>query len=131
MSRPATLDHLADHRYIRLTTFRRSGEPVHTPVWHILDDGALYVHTGDRTGKAKRLRASGRAEIAPSDARGRPTGEPIRVIGTPHKVRPERFEAAFKERYGLQYRLARLFEGLRRKKVGEAILFRFVVDEAT
>lgn len=67
----ATLEHVADERYIRLTTFRPSGDPVHTPVWHVVVDGVLYVHTGDQTGKAKRLRANGTAEIAPSDARGR------------------------------------------------------------
>lgn len=59
-----TIEQLAGERYITLTTFRRSGYAVHTAVWHVVVDGALYVHTGDQTGKAKRLRANGKAEIA-------------------------------------------------------------------
>ena len=97
----ASLDHLEDERYIQLTTFRRSGDPVHTAVWHVAVDGVLYVHTGDQTGKAKRLRAIGSAEVAPSDARGRITGETVQVTGTSlNGENPQRIETAFRDKYG-------------------------------
>jgi len=51
---------LAGAAYVQLTTFRRSGEPVRTPVWvaPAVDDGDhLVVITVDDTGKTKRLAA--------------------------------------------------------------------------
>jgi hypothetical protein len=38
-------------------------------------DGDLYVFTGGQSGKSKRIRANGRASVAPSDVRGNPLGE--------------------------------------------------------
>ena len=58
------------HRYLSLATFRRSGVEVRTPVWFAAADGKLYVFTSGDSGKAKRLRNSPRARIAPCDARG-------------------------------------------------------------
>lgn len=65
-------------RYVRLTTFRRDGTPVATPVWPVVDrteaggrDGDLLVTTGAETGKATRLRHTPRVLVAPCDARGR------------------------------------------------------------
>jgi PPOX class probable F420-dependent enzyme len=53
-------------RYINLTTFRKSGIAVPTPVWFVVHEGRLYVFTAAQSGKAKRLRANGRALVAPS-----------------------------------------------------------------
>jgi len=122
-------DHLAGSRYIELTTFRSNGAPVPTVVWHVLDDGVLYVHTGDQTGKAKRLRDNGRAQIAPSNARGRVTGEPIQVTGAPiNGAGAFHPETAFKQKYGWQFRAVGLTSGLRRKKIGKPTFFRFEID---
>src|SRR5713226_8066599 len=59
-----TLGELDQHRYMTLSTFRRSGAEVATPVWFAAGD----------SGKVKRLRHSSRARVAPSDARGRVQG---------------------------------------------------------
>jgi uncharacterized protein len=61
-------------RYINLVTFRKSGVPVPTPVWFAEDDGKLYVMTGSRLGKYKRIRNNPRAKIAPCTMRGKVTG---------------------------------------------------------
>lgn len=74
MTAPADLAALDRGKYIRLTTFRRDGTPVHTPVWFAVDGTALVVWTDAASGKVKRLRANPAVEVAPSDARGRPTG---------------------------------------------------------
>lgn len=63
---------LTQARYISLTTFRRDGRAVSTPVWFALDGTKILVWTDAASGKAKRVRANGRATIAPSDARGKP-----------------------------------------------------------
>src|SRR2546426_11434426 len=78
LDRPATegdtdamaVTELERHRYLCLATFRRSGAEVRTPVWFAAADGTLYVFTAGDSGKAKRLRNSPRARIAPCDARG-------------------------------------------------------------
>ena len=37
--------HLRGHKYCLLVTYKRSGEPVPTPVWFGLADGKLYVRS--------------------------------------------------------------------------------------
>src|SRR2546426_10456955 len=69
-----TLGELDQHRYMALSTFRRSGAEVATPVWFAEAGGRLYVFTAGDSGKVKRLRHSSRAPAAPSDARGRVQG---------------------------------------------------------
>jgi PPOX class probable F420-dependent enzyme len=58
-------------RYVRLTTFRRTGTAVHTPVWFAPVPGGWGVITETGAGKVKRIRAGSRVVIAPCDARGR------------------------------------------------------------
>lgn len=63
---------LSDEKYLLLTTFRRDGTPVSTPVWTVpLDDGRLGFWTSSGSGKAKRLAHTSRVTIQPCDARGR------------------------------------------------------------
>jgi uncharacterized protein len=98
---------LRGHKYCLLVTFRRSGEPVPTPVWFGLDrEGRLYVRTESDAGKVKRIRADGRARVCPASVRGRPEG-PL-AEGTARILAPEeraRAESALKANYGLGRRL--------------------------
>src|SRR2546427_8264281 len=66
-----TLGELDQHRYMTLSTFRRSGAEVATPVWFAAAGGRLYVFTAGDFGKDKRLRHLSRARVAPLGARGR------------------------------------------------------------
>ncbi len=68
---------LARGRYISLTTYRRDGRAVATPVWFALDGSRIIVWTDAASGKAKRVRANGRAAIAASDGRGRTRQPPM------------------------------------------------------
>ena len=54
---------LANAQYINLTTFRKSGVAVATPVWFAEHAGTLYVETTASTGKVKRIRHTSRATI--------------------------------------------------------------------
>lgn len=65
------LDELGRARYISLTTFRKDGTPVATPVWAVVDGGELCVWTRTDTWKVKRIRNNGRVKVAPCDVRGR------------------------------------------------------------
>lgn len=70
-------DPLLNQSYIDLVTYRRSGTPVHTPVWFAEHEGRLYVMTRSDSGKAKRLRNNPRVEVAPCTMRGKRTGPGI------------------------------------------------------
>src|SRR6266545_818275 len=68
-------------RTVLLTTYRRDGTPVGTPM-NIVVDGD---RTFDTAWKLKRIRNNPTVEIAPSTVRGKPTGPAIgaraRVLG--------------------------------------------------
>lgn len=60
-----------DSRYIALTTYRRDGRAVTTPVWAAPLRGKLYVISTETTGKVRRVRATGRVRFASCNANGR------------------------------------------------------------
>jgi uncharacterized protein len=62
---------LDNSRYIALTTYRRDGRAVTTPVWAVPLEGKLYVVTTKTTGKTKRVRATGRVRFAACNMNGR------------------------------------------------------------
>ena len=70
----AYFDDLATARTVSLTTFRRDGTPVATPVHIVTDGDVAYVRTFDSAGKFKRVRNDPRVELAPCTTRGRVTG---------------------------------------------------------
>jgi PPOX class probable F420-dependent enzyme len=61
-------------QYVALTTYRRDGTPVTTPVWAAAEGDSLYLFSNATAGKVKRLRNSSRAAIAPCTATGKVTG---------------------------------------------------------
>ncbi len=107
-------DALAGGRYVRLTTFRKSGAAVPTPVWFARVGENLYVVTGRNTGKAKRIRDNPAVTLAPSDFRGRPKGPDLRAVaGLTDEKRGGPADRALRGKYGWQYRVFELVEGLR------------------
>ena len=71
------LDPFARQQTVLLTTYRRDGTPVGTPVNIVVEDDRAFVRTWDTAGKCKRIRNNAEVEIAPSTFRGRPTGPAI------------------------------------------------------
>src|SRR6266498_422449 len=56
-------DEISRSRYVSLTTYRKDGTAVATPVWHVANGGELVVVTEADTWKVKRIRSnSKRAE---------------------------------------------------------------------
>ena len=103
-------------RYIALTTYRRDGRAVTTPVWAVTIKGKLYVVTTKSTGKAKRVRATGRVRFAPCNMNGR------RILGewqegtgriVQNEARRNEALAALQRKYGWQLSLAMLVYRLR------------------
>ena len=103
-------------RYIALTTYRRDGRSVTTPVWAVSLDGKLYVVTTKSTGKARRLGATSRARFAACNASGR------RILGewqegtgriVQDEARCREALTALERKYGWQLSLAMLIYRLR------------------
>ena len=61
-------------KYISLTTFRKNGTPVATPVWFGEEDDRLYIMTRSDSGKYKRIRNNPKVRVAPCTIRGVITG---------------------------------------------------------
>lgn len=99
---------LGDSPYVRLTTFRRSGVAVHTPVWVVRDDDRLLVTTVAASGKVKRIAHTARVQLVASDIRGVLDDDAIvfdgdaRVDGS-DEVR-EVLDDALTAKYGDRYR---------------------------
>jgi PPOX class probable F420-dependent enzyme len=106
------------HNYINLTTFRTNGIAVPTPVWFVEIDGNLYVFTGAQTGKAKRIRANGRASVAPSDARGNPLAEflPMKASIVIDPATIKKADKVYQQKYGLQRKLMTWLNALMGRK---------------
>ncbi|MEU3610233.1 PPOX class F420-dependent oxidoreductase [Streptomyces sp. NPDC035033] len=77
-----TPEELRRGRYLSLTTFRKNGTGVATPVWYAVDDGRVYVWTRADSWKVKRLRADPAVELALCDVRGNVAEGAARVSGT-------------------------------------------------
>ncbi|HEX3392788.1 MAG TPA: PPOX class F420-dependent oxidoreductase [Solirubrobacteraceae bacterium] len=104
--RTGTTQEIAAHKRALLTTFRRSGVPVSTPVWAAEADGRFYVRSERTAGKVKRLRNDSRVLIAPSTVRGRPLGAPLEARASVVSSEREQIaERALVRRYGLGRRL--------------------------
>jgi PPOX class probable F420-dependent enzyme len=112
MSADSRLAELAKHKYIKLETYRKNGQPVSTPVWFMIDNNLVYVVTSADTGKAKRLRNNPTVRIMPSGFRGEPKGEWIEGKARfAEGVEAERAIQLRKKKYGLQARLAGMIRG--------------------
>jgi PPOX class probable F420-dependent enzyme len=97
------LGSLAAERYISLTTFRRDGTAVSTPVWVVSDDGRrLLVWTGAKTWKVRRIRRDPRVLVARSSLRGSERGP--RFSGRARIVADPGIAALLRQKYGWQKR---------------------------
>lgn len=66
-----------DGKYVSITSFKRDGTGVATPVWFIEEAGRLLVHTGAESFKVKRIRRNPAVTVAPCGPTGKLRGEPV------------------------------------------------------
>ncbi|GAB3126628.1 PPOX class F420-dependent oxidoreductase [Glaciibacter psychrotolerans] len=121
------LSGLAAETYVLLTTYRKSGEAVSTPVWIAQSaDGQVLVTTGETSGKVKRIRQNPQVELVACDMRGgiREGATPVQAYA---EIAPDAdtrvlIEAALKEKYGVRYTAVRLAGALKSKTAGSVVL---------
>lgn len=113
--------------YMSLTTFRKNGDPVATPVWFAEDAGNLYLFTFPGAGKLKRIRHTARVTVAPCTLNGKVTGPTIEAqarILTDEQAKAHADQTLAKK-YGLTWRIYNAATGtiraLRRKPKSERV----------
>lgn len=92
-------------KYISLTTFRKTGVPVATPVWFGEQDGKLYVMTRGDMGKSKRIRNNPQVRVAPCTIRGKVTGPEFAARA---RILPSQEHARTRQTINRKYWMARL-----------------------
>jgi PPOX class probable F420-dependent enzyme len=117
----AFTDSIATARCLSLTTFKRDGTPVATPVWFNVIDGKIYVTTPADAWKVKRIRNNPGVELATCTQRGKVTGPTI--AGSARLLSPEETERVL-EAKRRRYRTARLIQMLpsNRHQIGIEII---------
>ncbi|MEC3981768.1 PPOX class F420-dependent oxidoreductase [Amycolatopsis sp. H20-H5] len=119
-------ERLAAEKYVVLTTFRKTGVAVPTPLWAAGRDGELVMWSERKAGKVKRIRNSGRVEVQACDLRGRET-HGAKVTGVARLLDDEDTEAARKavaRKYGIIGQVTMFFSRLRggpQRTVGIAV----------
>ena len=108
-------DRLAAERYVVLTTFRKDGRAVPTPIWVAGDGGELMLWSERKAGKVKRIRNSGRVEVQACDVRGKKTHGAVasgqaRLLDLSES---ERVRRAITRKYGIVGRVTMFFSKLR------------------
>ena len=92
-------------KYISLTTFRKNGQGVPTPVWFGEENDKLYVMTRGTMVKTKRIRNNPKVTVAPCTIRGKVTGPGFNAAV---KILPPEHCAAARKAINRKYFLARL-----------------------
>jgi len=64
-------------KYLALTTFKRDGTAVVTPVWFVEQDGKLLIQTDLESGKVKRIKANPQVRLALCNGMGHLRGPKV------------------------------------------------------
>jgi uncharacterized protein len=75
----AALAPIRDAKTILLTTYKRDGTAVATPVSVAFDGDRAFFRSYDKAWKTKRLRRNPAVQAAPATLRGKPTGPTVRA----------------------------------------------------
>ena len=67
-------------RYLSITSYKRDGRGVATPVWFVWRDGRLLVETDAASGKVKRIRRNPHVRVAVCTASGHLHGEQVPAV---------------------------------------------------
>ena len=109
-------------RFLSVTSFKRDGTGVATPVWFVSDGSRLYAFTDLHSAKVKRIRRNPEVVVASCSPSGKLRGKPIpgRAEVLTDTIDLERVRALLLERYKLSYRVVMFFYRLGRRVRGES-----------
>jgi uncharacterized protein len=119
--RPADLEALFPGRYLSVTSFKRDGTGVATPVWFVSDGSRLFAFTDLHSAKIRRIRRNPRVLAASCRADGKLRREPVTARSEVLSTRAdlERVRKLLLARYKISYRVVMLFYRLGRHLRGK------------
>jgi PPOX class probable F420-dependent enzyme len=113
------LGQFANQRYLNMETYRKTGEPVATPLWFAEENGTLYIYSLANAGKVKRIRNNPKIRIVPCDMRGKPKGNwveaKVRLVDEPGATLAHQL---LNQKYGWMKKIGDVFSRvMQRRKV--------------
>lgn len=110
------LGQLGSEKYVLLTTFRKDGRAVATPVWVLPAGDGVAIWTESKSYKVKRVRNNPKVTVAACDIRGKARGEAVegraRIVSDDER---DHFAGVL----GRKYRIAGLAGMLRYRLLGQ------------
>lgn len=121
VERPADLEGRFPGRYLSVTSFKRDGTAVATPVWFVSDGRRLFALTDLHSGKVRRIRRNPQVLVASCRPDGKLRGEPAPARAEVLTAIPEleRVQKLLLARYKISYRVVMLFYRLGRRLSGK------------
>ena len=117
----ADLDALFPGRHLSVTSFKRDGTRVATPVWAVSDGWRLFAFTDLQSAKVRRIRHNPHVLVAPCRVDGKLRREPVsaqaEVLTSVADL--ERVQKLLLARYKVSYRVVMLFYRLGRRLRGK------------
>jgi PPOX class probable F420-dependent enzyme len=98
---------LGDEKFVSLTTFKRDGNPVASPMWIVRDGPQLWLWTPATASKVKRVRRNPRVTLTPCGRTGKvrtgaagvdATAEVLTDVGEVARI-----ESLLKRKYGVEF----------------------------
>ena len=103
-----------------MTSFKREGTGVATPVWAVSAGSRLFALTDLHSGRVRRIRRNPHVLVAPCRVNGTTRSEPVpahaEVLTAAEDL--DRVQRLLKERYKVSYRMVMLFYRLGRRLRG-------------
>jgi PPOX class probable F420-dependent enzyme len=120
-SRTADLETLFPGRYLSITSFKRDGTGVATPVWFVSDGARLFAFTDLQSLKIRRIRRNPHVLVASCRVNGKLRREPVaaRAEVLTATAELQRVQKLLLARYKVSYRVVMLFYRLGRRLRGK------------
>jgi uncharacterized protein len=117
----ADLEALFPSRYLSVTSFKRDGTGVATPLWFVSDGKRLFALTDLHSAKVRRIRCNPRVLVASCRVDGKLWREPVsaRAEVLTADAELERVQKLLLARYKISYRVVMLFYRLGRRLSGK------------
>ena len=108
-------------RYLSVTSFKRDGTGVATPVWFVSDGAQLFALTDAHSWKVRRIRRNPYVLVAPCRANGKLLSEPIPARAEIRTDTPEleRVSKLLRKRYRISYPVVMLLYRIGRRLRGQ------------
>jgi uncharacterized protein len=118
-------------RFIALTTFKKNGNAVQTPMWVAQEGDSLIAFTPQESGKVKRLRNNRQVRLVSSSRLGKvrasekPVDGTAEVITEPREVK--RLQELIRRKYGIEYHLVMLIERVLARRQKPRVILRITL----